>query len=120
VLSAAVLIDFENVYFSLLNRGQRTPIESILQLIKSLRKQLLSRHGEQAISMDAYADFERLPSGAQGELYLLGVDAHNVLGTGHKNAADMKLCIDAMVMLYTNPGISTFVFVAGDRDYIFR
>jgi hypothetical protein len=30
----------------------------------------------------------------------------------------MKLCIDAMMMLYTNPGISTFVFVAGDRDYI--
>jgi hypothetical protein len=30
----------------------------------------------------------------------------------------MKLCIDAMEILYTRPEISTFVLIAGDRDYI--
>ena len=53
-----------------------------------------------------------------GDLYLLGVEAHNVLGTEHKNAADMRLCIDAMEILYTRQNIQSFILVAGDRDYI--
>nr|GFC79141.1 hypothetical protein [Tanacetum cinerariifolium] len=48
----------------------------------------------------------------------MGVDTRNVLGTDHKNAADMQLCIDALEVLYTRPDIGTFVLVAGDRDYI--
>ena len=60
----------------------------------------------------------KIEDNAQGDLYLLGFDTHNVLGTEHKNAADMKLCIDAMEILYTRPEISTFVLIAGDRDYI--
>jgi hypothetical protein len=48
----------------------------------------------------------------------MGVSTRNVLGTDHKNAADMQLCIDALEVLYTRPAIGTFVLVAGDRDYI--
>jgi hypothetical protein len=48
----------------------------------------------------------------------MGVETVYVLGTEHKNAADMKLCIDAMEVLYTRPEIETFVLFAGDRDYI--
>ena len=68
--------------------------------------------------MNAYADFERIPTTPQGNLYLLGVSTRNVLGTDHKNAADMQLCIDALEVMYTRPDIGTFVLVAGDRDYI--
>ena len=41
-----------------------------------------------------------------------------MLGTDHKNAADMRMCIDVLEVLYTRAEISTFVLVAGDRDYI--
>ncbi|HEY3875908.1 MAG TPA: NYN domain-containing protein, partial [Candidatus Kapabacteria bacterium] len=43
---------------------------------------------------------------------------HNVMSTEHKNSADMRLCIDALEVLYTRPEIRTVVLVAGDRDYI--
>lgn len=115
---AAVFIDFENIYFHLREKGVADPTDLIVDLIKALRKLLSSSFSEQAISLDAFADFERLTGEPQGDLYLLGVEAHNVLGTNHKNAADMKMCIGAMEMLYTRPNIETFVFLAGDRDYI--
>jgi hypothetical protein len=65
-----------------------------------------------------FIDFERLKTTPQGSLHLMGIDTHNVLGTEHKNAANMRLSIDVMEVLYTRPEISTFVLLAGDRDYI--
>lgn len=117
---AAVFIDFENVYYHLrpqLVDSERTQ-DIALELFRSLRDYLSNEKKEQAIIQHAYADFEQLEVNAQGQLYLIGVDTHNVLGTEHKNAADMRLCIDVLETLYTRPEIETFVFVAGDRDYI--
>jgi len=68
--------------------------------------------------MHAYADFERIEDNSQSQLYLMGIEPHFVMGTDHKNAADMRLAIDALEVFYTRNEISTFVFVAGDRDYI--
>lgn len=118
---AALLIDFENLYYFMKNSpvfGSQDIMNLIVGLIQHLRTFLESEYGESTISLDAYADFERIEDNAQGDLYLLGFNTHNVLGTDHKNAADMKLCIDAMDILYTRPEISTFVLIAGDRDYI--
>lgn len=118
---AALLVDFENIYYFIKNsptyKGQNA-MELIVGLIQKLREHLEAEHLESTISLDAYADFERIEDNAQGDLYLLGFNTHNVLGTEHKNAADMKLCIDAMEILYSRPEISTFVLIAGDRDYI--
>lgn len=117
---AAVFIDFENVFYYLKNYYARLsePTDLMLDMIRNLRTKLLRDRDERVIVQKAYADFERLSAAPQGSLYLLGVETHNVLGTEHKNAADMRLCIDALELLYTRPEISTFVFVAGDRDYI--
>lgn len=118
---AALLVDFENLYYFIKNsvtyKGYDT-MELIVRLLQQLRDHLEKVCMETTISLDAYADFERIEDNAQGDLYLLGFDTHNVLGTEHKNAADMKLCIDAMEILHTRPEISTFVLIAGDRDYI--
>lgn len=117
---AAILMDYENVYYYLKNNttDRRDIIDLTVQMIRQLRKYLLETHSEQVISLDAYADFERIKESPMGDLYLLGVEAHNVLGTEHKNAADMRLCIDAMEILYTRQNIQSFILVAGDRDYI--
>lgn len=116
---AAVFIDFENVYYFLKNHFHDPPDlnDYILDIVRTLREQLSAKGLDSLISY-AYADFERLATAPQGALYLMGVSTRNVLGTDHKNAADMQLCIDALEVMYTRPEIGTFVLVAGDRDYI--
>lgn len=117
---AAVFLDFENVYYFFKNTFFDPPElnDHILEMLRNLRQKLSADYNLDSIVLNAYADFERLDSAPQSALYLLGVDTKNVLGTDHKNAADMRLCIDVMELLYTRAEISTFVLVAGDRDYI--
>ena len=116
---AAVFIDFENVYYFLKNHFHDPPDlnDIVLDIVRSLREKL-SATGLDSLISYAYADFERLATAPQGALYLMGVSTRNVLGTDHKNAADMQLYIDALEVMYTRPDIGTFVLVAGDRDYI--
>ncbi len=117
---AAVFLDFENVYYFLKNTFFDPPElnDHILEMLRNLRQKLKEAYNLDSIVLNAYADFERLDSAPQSALYLLGVDTKNVLGTDHKNAADMRLCIDVLEVLYTRAEINTFVLVAGDRDYI--
>lgn len=117
---AAVFLDFENVYYFLKNHFYDPPglNDHVLEILRNLRQRLTEQYGLDCIVLNAYADFERLQTTPQGALYLLGVDTKNVMGTDHKNAADMRLCIDVLEVLYTRGEIGTFVLVAGDRDYI--
>ena len=116
---AAIFIDFENVYYFLKNHFVDPPELNnyVLDMLRGLREKLTAQGLDCLISY-AYADFERLAVAPQGQLYLMGVCTRNVLGTAHKNAADMQMCIDLMEVMYTRPDIGTFIVVAGDRDYI--
>ncbi|MCW5939044.1 MAG: NYN domain-containing protein [Fimbriimonadaceae bacterium] len=117
---ASVFIDFENIYYffrEALPEGVNAR-DMVLRLVRELKKHMLEERQENCIILHAYADFERIEDDAMGDFYLVGVETHNVLGTQHKNAADMRLCIDALETMYTRSEIGTFVFVAGDRDYI--
>jgi len=116
-----ILVDFENFYYYFKNNYPTLadPQECVLDAIRGLREYLRNELKIEPLILNAYADFERIGPAAQlGALYLLGANTRNVLGTEHKNAADMQLCIDALEVLYTRPDIQTFVFMAGDRDYI--
>jgi uncharacterized LabA/DUF88 family protein len=117
---AAIFVDYENVYYHLRNKYADVLELSdfVVELLMNLQKHLEEKYGLRSIIQKAYADYERIKATPQGSLYLMGVEAVYVLGTDHKNAADMKLCIDAMEVLYTRPEIETFVIFAGDRDYI--
>lgn len=117
---AAVFIDFENIFYFLKAQYADVPDlnDYIFHILRSLKKHLETHFSLQSIIEKAYADFERIKSTPQGSLYLMGIETQNVMGTEHKNAADMKLCIDALEVLYTRPEIETFIFLAGDRDYI--
>jgi uncharacterized LabA/DUF88 family protein len=117
---AALFIDFENIYYFLRNRlvEEQGANDAVIRMIRMLRNRLQQTYGEICIIQHAYADFERFEENSQSDLYLIGIESHHVLGTEHKNAADMRLCIDAMETLYTRAEISSFVFMAGDRDYI--
>ena len=117
---AALFVDYENIFYFIKNRSpeNRDPSETAVSTIRRLRSKLLDDWNKQCIVQHAYADFERIEGSPQGAFYLMGIEPHNVLGTDHKNAADMRLCIDAMETLYTRKEIDTFILVAGDRDYI--
>lgn len=117
---AAIFLDFENIYYTL---RQALPndfdvLGSVTALLRGLRKEVNDSLGARPIIMKAYADFERLSEDVQRALFLTGFDPQYVLGTDHKNAADMRLCIDAIVTLYSRPDVGVFVVAAGDRDYI--
>ncbi len=117
---AALYVDFENVYYAL-KKGLPEGADACdvaVRLLRRLQNDLSQSKQAKVIMRHAYADFERIQENAQSALYLIGVEAHNVLGTEHKNAADMRMCIDVMETLYTRDEISTFLVVAGDRDYI--
>lgn len=117
---AALFLDYENIYYFIRNKleTQGEATDCVVQMVNTLRQRLVEKQNRQCIISHAYADFERIDDNAQGPLYLIGVESHNVLGTDHKNAADMQLCIHALETMYTRPEIETFVFMAGDRDYI--
>lgn len=117
---AAIFVDFENVFYFLRNEYGDLPdlTEYTLEILRNLRSYIENEYKLSPIVRYAYADFEKLNDAPLGSLYLMGIEIRNVLGAQHKNAADMRLCIDAMQVLYTRPDIKTFVFVAGDRDYI--
>lgn len=116
---AAIFLDFENLLYHLKREYGDPPQvnDVVMEILRSLRSYFIDNLKLDVIIFKGYADFERIPN-ALGSLYLMGVDTHNVLGTDHKNAADMRLCIDLMEVLYTRPDIQHYVLVAGDRDYI--
>ncbi|MFQ3661615.1 MAG: NYN domain-containing protein [Chloroflexaceae bacterium] len=116
----AVFIDFENVYVSVRDKLNANPnFEAIMDRCGDLGRVVISR---------AYADWYRYPR-VTSALYANAIEPIYVAtyyydkdmgrtGRAIKNSVDMNLCIDAMKTLFTNPNISRFVLVTGDRDFI--
>lgn len=118
--NTAVFVDYENIFYYIRNYYSHLPDAApyTAEFIRALKQHLEKEQVMQVIVTNAYADFERMGSGNLGTLYLMGIHAQNVLGTAHKNAADMQMCIDIMQLVYTRQDIRSFVIMAGDRDYI--
>lgn len=114
---SALFADLENIYFYLKNNRIPDPEGVTTYLIRRARSYVQEQYQEPCIIMIGYADFDRLEI-SLSDIYLMGMEPRTVVNTEHKNSADMRLCIDAMEVLYTRPDIQTFVLIAGDRDYI--
>ena len=119
---AAVLIDYQNLYYYLKNRleGHQSPGDHILDLLDALRERLVA-DGRPVALGHAYADFSGLDDHSrhvQRALYLLGIEPCFVPSTMHRNTTDLQLCIDALSTLEQRDDIKTIVLVSGDRDYI--
>lgn len=117
---ASLFVDFENIYYYFKNRlpPDMDASDASVSVLRNLQRKVKEERSEKCIVQHAYADFERIPDGAMNSLFLMGIEPHHVVGTEQKNAADMKLCIDAMRTLYTRQDVHTFYLMAGDRDYI--
>ncbi len=112
----AVFFDFENLAI-----GARRDMPSLGQeAVSAPALKLLCQQRGSATIRRAYADWGQ-PQFApyQEALALNGIDLIQVkrFGAQQKNAADIRMAVDAMEALITHPEISTYILVAGDGDY---
>lgn len=113
---AALFIDFENLVLGAsgsLLPGQDDPVPSPAL-------ELLCRDFGTTTVRRAYADWGEQPFRTyQQALTLNGIDLIQVarFGAAHKNAADIRMAVDAMETLLIHPDITTYLLVAGDGDY---
>ncbi len=116
----AIFIDYENVYWGLINQYNFKP--QVAHLIALILKEV-AKDGNLLIK-NAYADWERLEfHGAQAAFKKAGVEPaftlskKTVKGTVSvwKETADASLMLDAQQTLYERTDIDEFVLVTGDR-----
>ncbi|GLZ38500.1 NYN domain-containing protein [Actinokineospora sp. NBRC 105648] len=113
----AVFLDFENLVLGAANEfdghGESVPAKALGWLCRGFGNASIRR---------AYADWANPKFGNhQNELAMNGVDLVQIGRWGgagqHKNAADIRLAVDAMETLITHPMVGVFVLATGDSDY---
>src|ERR1700726_4451319 len=111
----AVFVDFENLVLGavkeLPDQANPAPYEAITRLCRGYGTASVRR---------AYADWANPRFGShQEDLAMNGVDLLQVarVGIQNKNAAAIRMAVDAMETLIVHPDVSVFVLVAGDGDY---
>lgn len=111
----AVFVDFENLVLGAIkelpDQANPAPYEALTRLCRGYGNASVRR---------AYADWANTLFGShQDDLAMNGVDLIQVarVGIQNKNAADIRMAVDAMETLIVHPEISVFVLVSGDGDY---
>ncbi len=119
--NVAVFVDYDNVYWTLMNRYRHDPDHDDPE--RNLFERLWNLYGIDNIRMfKAYADFEQvganLTSLQKKRIQIRHVYANGKNEDKAKNASDIELSIDAMETSYSDPNISCYVFVTADSDMI--
>ncbi len=119
-MAVAVLIDYENVHWSMKRYYSAVPRPAhLLARIKTTAEAL----GTVTVAQ-AYADFDNDEfRGLPSEIQRISVEPRHVFSktydTGlRKNAADIELSLDALELAYADQDLGDFVIVSGDRDMI--
>jgi uncharacterized LabA/DUF88 family protein len=107
----AVFIDYDNIEISVtdtLGKDAEVEWDKVLEAASRIGRTVLRR---------AYADWSQ-QSGIQRELLSLGIDLVHVSSKRGKNAADIRIVIDALEMLHNpNSEVTHVVLVSGDGDF---
>lgn len=124
--SAVLLIDLENFVLSRFDHFNDESIRSedrpsFTEDLKNLVRHAQRMAGLPLAVRRAYADFESLRVDPQ-DLMRQGVEPVQVFRlsgkSANKNAADMKLAMDAVSLLSSGGQFEHFVLVSGDADFI--
>lgn len=107
----AVFIDYDNIEISVtdtLGKDAEVEWDKVLETASRIGRTVLRR---------AYADWSEQRS-IQRDLLGLGIDLVHVSSKRGKNAADIRIVIDALEMLYNpNSRITHVLLVSGDGDF---
>jgi len=108
----AIFIDYDNIEMSveeLLGKGSDVDWPRVLQTAAQMGRVIVRR---------AYADWAQTHERKQRELLGLGLELIYVNSRRGKNAADIRIVIDALELLYTEQSEFTHVLlVSGDGDF---
>ncbi len=114
----ALLVDWENLKFSLLQRNRRPNVTAL--------REAAERFGRVAYAR-AYADWmDPVQSGDPASLYTAGLEPVYVLTRRYttaegdariQNSVDVKLAVDCVEASHLYPNIGTFVIASGDHSF---
>jgi uncharacterized LabA/DUF88 family protein len=117
---AALLIDYDNIYVSLVNDYKYSRSKAQSKTIIIIGKALLQVEKELnliPIIREAIADWSMYPD-VPNELYTMGVRVAHIKSTVGKNSADIELSLRLQEIMLTRPDIDVLIVLAGDRDYL--
>ncbi|WZY00256.1 NYN domain-containing protein [Bacillus sp. FSL W7-1360] len=119
--NVAIFLDYDNVYWTLMNRYNHNPNHEELE--KNLFYRLWERYGQDQVrAFRAYADFQRIRSNLtdlqKQRVQIRHVYSNDKEGDSRKNSSDIELCIDAIESTYKDENISCYVFVTADSDMV--
>lgn len=106
----ALFIDFENLAIGARERGEKLDMAVITDALSERGRTVIRR---------AYADWNLFSEHRQG---LVGqriemIEVPQRTGMVRKNAADIKLAVDALEIAFERDFITTFVIASGDSDF---
>jgi uncharacterized protein (TIGR00288 family) len=106
----ALFVDFENLAIGARDRGERLDLEVIMDALSERGRVVVRR---------AYADWN-LFSDHRSDLVAHRIEMIEIpqrTGVIRKNAADIKLAVDALELAFEREFITTFVVASGDSDF---
>lgn len=106
----ALFIDFENIALGARDRGQKLDVSVIMDALSERGRVVYRR---------AYADWNLFSEHRQNlvDQRIEMIDIPQRSGTFRKNAADIKLAVDAIELAHGREFITTFVIASGDSDF---
>ena len=120
-VAGALFVDFENVYYNLVNEPLLLQREAALGAVMDGLNELRRRLRDQSLALvveRSYGDFEKLPIMAQRQLQIAGILPRFVDSRVDKSRADIELSLDVLHHLLTRPELQHIILVGGDRDYL--
>ena len=116
---AALFLDWENIKFSLHQRGMQPSLAAILDACE--------RYGR-VVTAYAYADWQQYALRDDAtDLYVAGIEPVFVPvrryreedeRTTVKNSVDVRIAVDCIETVHTHPQIDIFVLATGDQDFL--
>lgn len=106
----ALFIDFENLAIGAKERGESLDMSVIVEAL-SERGRVVSRRAY--ADWNLFSDFRQSLVAERIEM----IEVPQKTGMVRKNAADIKLAVDALEMAFTRDFITTFVIASGDSDF---
>ena len=106
----ALFLDFENLALGARDRGERLDMAVIMEALSERGRVVVRR---------AYADwnlFSEHRAGLVSERIEM-IEVPQRTGMVRKNAADIKLAVDALELAFQRDFITTFVIASGDSDF---
>lgn len=106
----AIFIDFENLALGAKDRGSKLDIAVIMDALTERGRVVVRR---------AYADWNLFAEYRQAlaEQRIEMIEIPQSRGNQRKNAADIKLTVDALELAFQRDFVTTFVIASGDSDF---